>query len=54
MEFSGLVADREGFEPSVRFPRRTLSRGVVSANSPICPQKVDGNYTHLLLILPLK
>ena len=28
------VADREGFEPSVRLPRRTLSRGVVSATHP--------------------
>ena len=34
-----LVADREGFEPSVRLPRRTLSRGVVSATHPSVQEK---------------
>lgn len=29
-----VVADREGFEPSVRLPRRILSRDVVSAAHP--------------------
>ena len=28
------MADREGFEPSVRLPRRILSRDVVSAAHP--------------------
>ncbi len=37
------MADREGFEPSVPFRARTLSRGVVSASSPTCPF-VEENY----------
>lgn len=32
-----VVADREGFEPSVILRLRILSRDVVSANSPTCP-----------------
>ena len=48
------VADREGFEPSVRLPQRILSRDVVSANSPICPQKVDWNYSKINIILYLR
>ena len=35
-----VVADREGFEPSVRSPRRTLSRGVVSATQPSVQVKI--------------
>lgn len=40
-----MVADREGFEPSVRLPRRTLSRGVVSATHPSVQEKVECNYS---------
>ena len=47
------MADREGFEPSVPFRIRTLSRGVVSASSPICPF-VDANYISLKLKKILK
>ena len=32
------MADSEGFEPSVPLRVRILSRDVVSANSPNCPQ----------------
>ena len=34
LEKKTKVADREGFEPSVRLPRRILSRDVVSATHP--------------------
>ena len=35
-----FMADSEGFEPSVPLPVRILSRDVVSANSPNCPEVV--------------
>ncbi len=38
------MVDREGFEPSVPLPVRILSRDVVSANSPICPQLIFNIY----------
>ena len=39
------LAETEGFEPSVAVRLRTLSRGVVSANSPTSPSVfAGGNY----------
>ncbi len=40
-----VMAETEGFEPSVPVRTRTLSRGVVSANSPTSPRLFRGeNY----------
>ncbi len=39
------VADREGFEPSVPFRVRTLSRGVVSATHPPVQLVSGRNFT---------
>ncbi len=36
------MAETEGFEPSVPVRIRTLSRGVVSANSPTSPRSFVG------------
>lgn len=44
-----IVADREGFEPSVTLRLRILSRDVVSANSPICPSEVEGKFYLIFL-----
>ena len=37
-----MMAETEGFEPSVPVRIRTLSRGVVSANSPTSPSRFVG------------
>ena len=38
---AGLMAEREGFEPSVRLPVRSLSKGVLSTTQP--PFRVAGS-----------